>query len=83
MSRPPPRSLEEFFYRKLMDSPAFHNWVRKIHARINRIDYTPHPDTKPKIKLNYLSYKPTTFHKVNAFRVIWADEMKRSFRFWS
>ncbi|KAK6202558.1 uncharacterized protein RJT21DRAFT_118623 [Scheffersomyces amazonensis] len=78
--RPPPRNLQELLYQKLIDSPAFNNWVRKIHARINRIPYNPHPDTIPKVtNIDMESYKPTRLHRFNAYRIIWVDEMKRSF----
>lgn len=75
--KPPPRSLEEWLYRYLMESPRFHHYVRRIHAKINRI---PVYDEPPKM-MEASDYQPTTAHKVNAFRIIWLDEFKRSFGF--
>jgi hypothetical protein len=80
--RPPPRSLEEMLYRKLLDSPGFHNWVRKIHARINRIPYDPpegHAANMKKIPFDH--FQATGYQKFNAFRIIWWDELKHSFGF--
>lgn len=87
--RPPPRSLEEILYRKLLDSPTFNHWVRRVHAKINRIPYDPHPNSQnpyqPHLNQDNMkqvplhSYIPTRMHKFNAFRAIWKDELKRSF----
>lgn len=76
----PPMSLEEILYRKLMSSPAFHSWVRRIHARINRIPLEEQPLEHGK-KLFLENYKPTQFHKVNAVRIIFWDELKKAFTF--
>jgi len=76
--RPPPRSIEEWFYRYLMDSPGFHRWVKRVHARINRIPFEE-PLVQNGVKVNVHNYKPTMVHKFHAFRVVWADEMKRTF----
>ncbi|OBA21445.1 hypothetical protein METBIDRAFT_42047 [Metschnikowia bicuspidata var. bicuspidata NRRL YB-4993] len=76
----PPTSLEELLYRKLMTSHAFHSWVRRVHARINRIpleEQTLEADNS----IHLLNYRPTTWHKVNAFRIIFWDELKKSFTF--
>ncbi|ODV78878.1 uncharacterized protein CANTADRAFT_51078 [Suhomyces tanzawaensis NRRL Y-17324] len=70
-------NLQELFYKKLLESHGFHNWVRKIHARINRIPYVPiqghHQHSS--------EYVPTMFHKVNAFRVLFQREFARSVGF--
>ena len=80
MPRPPPRSLQEYFYYLLVDSPAFNNWVRRIHARVNRLPYqAEHEPTK---SMDALTYTPTRLHKMNAFRIIWVDELKRTFKIW-
>ena len=65
-----------------MDSPGFNNWVRKIHAKINQIPYQEFPNEGRVRNLNAFDYKPTTWHKVNAFRIIWFDEIKRSLKIW-
>ena len=77
-----PQSLEELLYRKLIESPAFNRWVRRIHAKINRIpienpNHPMHEHHMKEIPLH--SFVPTRWHKFNAFRVVWWDEMKRSF----
>lgn len=80
MPRPPPRSLQEYFYYLLVDSPAFNNWVRRIHARVNRIPYQA--EHEPTESMDALMYTPTRLHKMNAFRIIWVDELKRTFKIW-
>ncbi|EGW30264.1 uncharacterized protein SPAPADRAFT_143384 [Spathaspora passalidarum NRRL Y-27907] len=80
--RPPPRSIEEYLYRLLMDSPGFHRWVRKVHAKINRIKLEEFPEASKVKEFDVHTYKPTRWHKINAFRIIWLDEMKRNFKFW-
>ncbi|CAI5760807.1 unnamed protein product [Candida verbasci] len=80
--RPPPSSLHEFLYRKLIDSPGFNNWVRKIHARINRIPYQEYPDSAHLKEFDKHNYKPTSIQKLNAFRRIWLQEMRDTFRIW-
>lgn len=76
--KPPPRSLEEWLYRFLMESPRFHHYVRRIHAKINRI---PTREQEFHKTVDAGDYRPTGAHKANAFRIIWIDEMKRSFWF--
>lgn len=80
--RPPPKSLEDLLYQSLLNSKHFNNFVRRIHAKINKIPYYE-PNSiynHENMKLVH-NYKPTTIHKINAFRIIWWDEMKRSFLF--
>lgn len=81
--RPPPRSLEELLYRKLVELPRFQEFVKRIHHKINRIPYEdpPHIQEAKMRRLNVHTYKPTAFQKFNAFRIIWVDEMKRLFGF--
>ncbi|PIS49116.1 hypothetical protein CJI97_005281 [Candidozyma auris] len=76
----PPVSLEELLYRKLMSSPAFHAWVRRIHARINRIPLEEQPLEKGK-RIFLEDYRPTQWHKANALRIIFWDELKKAFTF--
>lgn len=80
--RPPPRSVEEYLYRLLIDSPAFNNWVKRVHARINGLP-PPHLQ-RPHLELNVNNmqdFVPTRIQRVNAFRIIWVDEFKRAFGF--
>lgn len=75
-----PSSLEEILYRTLMNSPTFHHWVRRIHARINKIPLEEQPIEMGRTV--YLEdYQPTTLHKINAARIIFWDELKKSFTF--
>lgn len=51
-----------------------------MHAKINRIPYQDGPHTFAHKRVDtYETYTPTRWHKINAFRVIWWDELKRSF----
>lgn len=78
--RPPPKSLEEMLYRYLLDSPAFNNWVKRVHARINGLP-PPHlqrPQSDVNVK-DFNDFVPTRVQKFNAFRIIWLDELKRTF----
>ncbi|ODV66132.1 hypothetical protein HYPBUDRAFT_112646 [Hyphopichia burtonii NRRL Y-1933] len=82
MVRPPPKSLEDFLYYKLLDSRAFNNFVRRVHARINRIPYYELDARYNEEHMKLVkSFNPTAWHKFKAFRTIWWDEMKRSFTF--
>lgn len=76
----PPSSLQELLYRQLMNSPTFHRWVRRVHARINRIPLEEQPIENGR-SIHLLDYTPTTWHKINAFRVVLWDELKKSFTF--
>lgn len=80
--RPPPNSLQEYLYRMLIESPGFNNWVRKIHARVNRVPYQEFPDASKVKEFDVHNYQPTAWQKVNAFRRIWLEEMKQAFKFW-
>ena len=75
--KPPPKSLEEWLYRYLMESNTFHHYVRRIHAKINRI---PMQDEVQKT-MEASDFQPTRAHKFNAFRIIWFDELKRTIGF--
>ena len=80
--RPPPRSIEEYLYRLLIDSPTFNHWVKRIHARINGLP-PPHLQQKQQdINVNeYQDFRPTRTQKFNAFRILWVDEVRRTFGF--
>ncbi|AOW29962.1 Ynl211cp-like protein [Candida albicans SC5314] len=80
--KPPPNSLQEYLYRLLIESPGFNNWVRKVHARINRIPYQEFPDASKLTEFDIHDFKPTRWQKANAFRRIWLQETKQTFRFW-
>ncbi|ODV97458.1 hypothetical protein PACTADRAFT_2025 [Pachysolen tannophilus NRRL Y-2460] len=79
----PPRNIEEFLYDKLMKSATFHKFVRTIHAKINGLP-PPHIQDRQKIRYNssnqydYL-FRPTRLQKANAFRLLFLDELKKSF----
>ncbi|WPK25183.1 hypothetical protein PUMCH_002487 [Australozyma saopauloensis] len=72
--------LEELLYQKLIQSPVFNSWVRRIHARINRIPLEEQSFSAHRI-VDINDYTPTTWHKINAFRIIFADELKKAFLF--
>lgn len=75
-----PPSLEELLYQRLIRSPAFNAWVKRIHGRINRIPLEE--QTFDPQKTNDINaYTPTTWHKINAFRIIFVDELKKAFTF--
>lgn len=73
------QSLEDLLFHKLVHSPAFNAWVRRIHARINRIPLEERPVDGPRI--SYAEYTPTVWHKANAFRIVFWDELKKAFTF--
>lgn len=73
-------SLEELLYKKLMTLPAFHAWVRRVHARINRIPLEEQPLERGST-VYAQDYKPTAWHKVNAARIIFWDEFKKAITF--
>ncbi|CAK7891787.1 MIOREX complex component 7 [[Candida] anglica] len=65
-----------------MDSPAFNNWVKRVHARINGLPPPHLQQEHQNLKVENLNdFHPTRYQKFNAFRIIWADEFKRSFGF--
>ncbi|RKP32586.1 hypothetical protein METBISCDRAFT_25527 [Metschnikowia bicuspidata] len=66
-----PPSLEELLYQRLIRSPAFNAWVKRIHGRINRIP------------LEEQTFDPqkTNDININAFRIIFVDELKKAFTF--
>lgn len=73
--RRPPRSLEEWLYYKLLDSPAFHRFVRRVYNKVNGISDTPQQQIKPSEFL----FKPTRFQKFKAYRMLFWDEIRASF----
>ena len=62
--------IERIIYNYLINSPGFNNFVRNIHNKINRVPQKTIPNPG----------KITWYHKANAFRIIWLDELKSSFR---
>lgn len=62
-----------------MESKAFHRFVQKVYSKVNGIPNHPSNMQNSEIRTNYQLYTPTTWHKVNAFRQLFIDEMKRSF----
>ncbi|CCF56215.1 hypothetical protein KAFR_0A07810 [Kazachstania africana CBS 2517] len=77
--RRPPRSLEEWLYYKLINSVEFNRFVTRIHHKINGIKDTPQFNAKPQI--SPLLYKPSKFQKINAFRILFWDELKGTLGF--
>ncbi|SCW03960.1 LAFE_0H02850g1_1 [Lachancea fermentati] len=70
-----PRSLEEFFYHKLMQSPAFHRFVRRIYYKVNGLTDTS--TARPSQNLG--TYHPSTIQKFNAYRILFWDEIRSTF----
>lgn len=66
-----PRNLEEWLYYKLLDSPAFNRFVRRVYNKINGISDTP---PAPSEHL----FKPTKAQKFKAYRVLFWDEIRAS-----
>lgn len=71
-----PRSLEEWLYYKLMRSDAFHRFVRRIYYKVNGIK---DPSPADEISRAGLSFHPTRVQKLNAYRILFLDEMRGSF----
>ena len=72
-----PRSLEEWLYYTLMDSPAFHRFVRRVHDKINGIN----PGSDPSLNAASRSassflYRPTRWQKFRAYRMLFWDEWR-------
>lgn len=71
--------VEKLLYDALMRLARFHRFVGRVHAKVNRIPYRDprysYNDEHMKVVSRYV---PTKWHKINAFRVLWWDEMKRS-----
>lgn len=62
-------------YRRLMSSKLFHHFVKHIHAKINNI-----PPPPPLMQGNEAPrLTPTAMMKLNAYKIIWVDEMRKSF----
>ncbi|AJT28432.1 CIH_collapsed_G0045450.mRNA.1.CDS.1 [Saccharomyces cerevisiae] len=74
----PPRSIEEWFYYKLLSSPGFHRFVRKVYRKVNGIKEDPFTDQSTAFQ--YL-YKPTPRQKFKALRLLFWDEMRSTFGF--
>lgn len=67
--------IEEILYKRLMGSPGFHRFVRRIYARINRISLEENEGSQ---NLSVRNYQPTRLHKARAFRKILLEELKKS-----
>lgn len=75
-----PQSLEELLYQKLVQSPTFNAWVKRVYARINRIPVEER-DFNANKTININDYTPTIWQRMNAFRKILGDELKNAFLF--
>lgn len=67
-----PRSLEEWLFYKLMNSPGFHRFVRNVYYRVNGINPQ---HMEPMSKTDRL-FHPTAFQKFKAYRMLFWDEMR-------
>ncbi|ODQ61959.1 hypothetical protein WICANDRAFT_27625 [Wickerhamomyces anomalus NRRL Y-366-8] len=74
-----PRNLEEFLYLKLMNSPAFHRFVRNIYFKVNGIQ----PPTRPLHEQHAADhlFQPTSAQKFKAYRLLFYDEWRATFGF--
>ncbi|EGV61062.1 hypothetical protein CANTEDRAFT_116290 [Yamadazyma tenuis ATCC 10573] len=63
--------IERFLYEALIRSPGFNRFVQSVYNRVNKIT----------IHRTVTDYRPTMGHKINAFRIIWINEVKDLFRF--
>lgn len=70
----PPRSLEEWIYYKLIQSPAFHKFVRSVYNKVNGIKPT---NMEPVLGFDDM-FHPTTLQKFKAYRILFWDEMRTS-----
>ncbi|CCD25682.1 Mrx7p NDAI_0F03640 [Naumovozyma dairenensis CBS 421] len=76
--RGPPRSLQEWLYYKLLESPSFHKFVGNIYRKVNGIKDVPPPEFMSDI---HFLYTPTRKHKFKAFRMLFFDEYRTFFGF--
>ncbi|CCK70769.1 Mrx7p KNAG_0F01000 [Huiozyma naganishii CBS 8797] len=74
-----PRTLQEWLYFKLLDSPAFHRFVRRIYRRVNGIRDNATMEFEK--QESDLLYRPTSWHKFKAFRYLYWDEIRATFGF--
>lgn len=72
--------LEQWLYQRLRNSPHFKHIVRQIHAAMNNLPPPP-PLNSPHKQFYNSSLKPTSFQILNAWRIIWVQEMFKSFTF--
>lgn len=72
-----PRSIEEWLYYKLLDSPGFHRFVRRIYRKINGIKDSPNINIQ-ETTTSFL-YRPTQLQKFKAFRMLFWDEFRGTF----
>lgn len=75
--------LEEYLYRKLMRSRAFHRYVRTIYAYVNGLPPPHVQDRYDDTTINQYDYlfKPTRYQRFNAYRKVFADEWLKAFGF--
>ncbi|KAH3898690.1 Mrx7p SCDLUD_005013 [Saccharomycodes ludwigii] len=70
--RPPPRSIEEWLYLKLLNSRSFNKFVFWVNCKVNKKQYhEPISSTT--------SYRPTELQKFKAYRILFWDEMRGTF----
>lgn len=76
-----PNNLEDYLFIKLMQSQAFHRFVRNIYYKVNGIDprtINQH-QSGPRFPAADPLFQPTPAHKFKAFRLMFYDEMRASF----
>ncbi|CAH2447534.1 Protein of unknown function (DUF2697) [Komagataella phaffii CBS 7435] len=79
-----PKSLEDILFEKLMQSVAFHRFVRSIHAKINGLP-PPHVQDRMQYKMNHMNqydylFHPTSYQKFKAWSILFGQELRKTFR---
>lgn len=69
----PPRSLEEWLYFQLLNSPRFHGFVGKVYKKVNGIKEGPQESS---FTASEYLFQPTRRQKFKAYRILFWDEMR-------
>ncbi|GAV48146.1 hypothetical protein ZYGR_0I04430 [Zygosaccharomyces rouxii] len=69
----PPRSLEEWLYLQLLDSPRFHRFVGNVYRKVNGIKDGPQEGS---FTASEYLFQPTKRQKFKAYRILFWDEMR-------
>ncbi|SCU93241.1 LAFA_0F15368g1_1 [Lachancea sp. 'fantastica'] len=72
-----PRSIEELLYQKLLESPGFHRFVRRVYYKINGLQEPLKNDTIS-VSADQV-FRPTKAQKFKAYRMLFWDEMRSVF----
>ncbi|SCU98378.1 LAMI_0F14356g1_1 [Lachancea mirantina] len=73
-----PRSIEDYLYHKLLESQAFHRFVRRIYYKINGIRDIPLDHS---VRQSPTTFQPTGLQKFKAFRTLFWDEIRSTIGF--